>query len=88
MVVAIVDLASQTVSGSPEIVTKGWVHAPEAEALLEEASKVVAAALVQAMGDGARDPEVLSRHARKALGRLVGERTRRRPMIIPVIMLV
>jgi len=86
MVVATVDLAVGTVSGSPEIVTKGWVHAPEAEELLEEASNVVAAALVQAMADGARDAEALSRHARKALGRLVGDRTRRRPMIVPVIM--
>ncbi|HMD45091.1 MAG TPA: ribonuclease J [Acidimicrobiales bacterium] len=85
MVVATVDLQEGELGGMPQIATKGWVHAPEAEALLEEASKVVADALTQAMIDGARDVESLSRHARKALGRLVGERTRRRPMIVPVI---
>jgi mRNA degradation ribonuclease J1/J2 len=31
---------------------------------------------------------VLSRHTRKALGRFVGERTRRRPMIVPVVLMV
>ncbi|MDR3650198.1 MAG: hypothetical protein P4L20_13975 [Acidimicrobiales bacterium] len=30
----------------------------------------------------------MRRHARKALGRLVGERTRRRPMIVPVVVTV
>ena len=85
MVVATVDLHRGMLAGPPEIVTRGWVHAPEAEELLEEASGVVADALEKAMADGAQDVEVLQRHARKALGRLVGERTRRRPMIVPVI---
>jgi ribonuclease J len=88
MVVATVDLRTRTISAAPQIATKGWVHAPEAEELLGEASKVVADALTQAMVDGAHDAEVLSRHARKALGKLVGDRTRRRPMIVPVILVV
>jgi len=88
MVVATVDLHTRRLSGMPQIATRGWVHAPEAEALLGEASQVVADALTQAMADGAHDVEVLSRHARKALGRLVGDRTRRRPMIVPVVLVV
>jgi ribonuclease J len=64
------------------------VHAPEAEGLLDEASRTVADALTQAMADGARDVESLTRHARRALGRLVNERTRRRPMIVPVVLSV
>jgi ribonuclease J len=72
----------------PEIVTRGWIHAPEAEELLGEASDVVRIALEKALADGATDQETLRRHARKALGRLVGERTRRRPMIVPVVVTV
>ncbi len=88
MVVATVDLQRHALTGDPEIATKGWVHAPESEELLGDASRVVAAALVAAMEEGAHDVEVLNRHARRALGRLVNERTRRRPMIIPVVMAV
>ncbi|MHB1774665.1 MAG: ribonuclease J [Acidimicrobiales bacterium] len=88
MVVATVDLHHGTLSGVPQIATKGWVHAPEAEELLEEAGQVVGEALLLAMAEGSRDIDLLSRHARKALGRLVGERTRRRPMIVPVILSV
>jgi len=88
MVVVTVDPHEGTLSGDPVIETRGWVHAPEAEELLGEASAAVAAAVVQALRDGARDSEVLCRHARKALGRFVGDRTRRRPMIVPVVLMV
>lgn len=88
MVVATVDLQRKTLTGPPQIATKGWVHAPEAEDLLDDASAAVAEALVNAMAEGAHDVEVLTRHARRALGRLVNERTRRRPMIVPVVMAV
>jgi mRNA degradation ribonuclease J1/J2 len=49
---------------------------------------VVGAAVTSALRDGARDSEVLCRHARKALGKFVGDRTRRRPMIVPVVLMV
>ena len=35
---------------------------------------------------GAADFDTLKRRARSALGRFVYERTRRRPMIVPVVM--
>ncbi|HAM02945.1 MAG TPA: ribonuclease J [Acidimicrobiaceae bacterium] len=88
VVVATVDLHNREVVGRPEIVTRGWVHAPEAEELLEEASDTVRKELEVAMADGATEHDILRRHARRALGRFVGERTRRRPMIVPVVVLV
>ena len=88
VVVATVDVHAGEVVSPPEIVTRGWVHAPEAEALLGEASDVVRNALLGAMADGATDQEALRRNARRSLGRFVGERTRRRPMIVPVVVLV
>jgi ribonuclease J len=88
VVVATVDVHAGDVVSPPEIVTRGWVYAPEAEALLGEASEVVRSALVGAMADGATDHEALRRNARRSLGRFVGERTRRRPMIVPVVVSV
>jgi ribonuclease J len=88
MAVVTVDRQQSTLSCAPVIETRGWVYAPEAEELLEEASEVVAAAVTQALREGAHDVEALSRHTRRALGRFVGERTRRRPMIVPVVLMV
>jgi len=69
----------------PEIVTRGWVYAPEAEELLEEAKAAVRESLHEAADEGAIDFETLRRHARRSLGKFINERTRRRPAIIPVV---
>ena len=42
-------------------------------------------ALEEAAAEGATDFDTLRRVARRALGRLISQRTRRRPAIIPVV---
>jgi ribonuclease J len=86
VVVVAVDGRSGAVVTGPEIVTRGWVHAPEAEELLEEARAAVLASLAEAAAAGATDQDTLRRHVRSAMGQLVAERTRRRPMIVPLVM--
>jgi ribonuclease J len=86
VVIVTVDAVSGEVVTGPEIVTRGWVYAPEAEELLEDAKAAVLASLEEAAGEGATDFETLRRHARRALGRFINERTRRRPAVIPVVM--
>jgi ribonuclease J len=88
VVVVIVTVDSRTgeVVTGPEIVTRGWVYAPEAEALLEDARQAVRASLAEAAREGATDFETIRRHARRSLGRFIDERTRRRPIVIPVVM--
>jgi ribonuclease J len=86
VVIVTVDARSGEVLTGPEIITRGWVHAPEAESLLEEAKKHVRLSIEQASFEGATDFETLKRHIRQALGRFVNERTKRRPMIVPVVM--
>jgi ribonuclease J len=86
VVVVTVDVQTGDVVTGPEIITKGWVYAPEAEALLGEARQAVLDGLAEAAERGATDQDTLRRHIRGAMGRLVSERTRRRPMIVPVVM--
>jgi len=85
VVVVVVDAGSGEVLSAPEIITHGWVHAPEAEELLEDARQRVVAALEEAADDASIDVETLQRRGRKAVGRFVNERTKRRPMIVPVV---
>ena len=71
----------------PEVITRGWVYAPEAEELLDECAE---------RGRQARQGRVRQEHARRhrqpaaggapAAGRFVSDRTKRRPMIVPVVM--
>ena len=86
VVVVTVDIGSGKVLTGPEIITRGWVYAPEAEDLLDEACDVVSAAVEKALAEGVRSPEALEKDVRRAAGRFVNERTKRRPMIVPVVM--
>ncbi|MDX2379058.1 MAG: ribonuclease J [Acidimicrobiia bacterium] len=86
VVVVTVDVQTGKVLVGPEIITRGWVYAPEADDLLDEACDTVADAVELALAKGVRDVEALERDVRRAAGRFVSERTRRRPMIVPVVM--
>jgi len=89
VVVVIVTVALQdgAIVTGPEIITRGWVHAPEAEALLEECADVVRQALKDLFAESDEpDTDTLQRTVRRAAGRFVNEKTKRRPMIVPVVM--
>ncbi|MEA3185319.1 MAG: ribonuclease [Ilumatobacteraceae bacterium] len=86
VVVVTVDIETGKVLVGPEIITRGWVYAPEAEDLLDEACDAVAAAVEKTLAAGIRDVDALERDVRRAAGKFVNERTKRRPMIVPVVM--
>ena len=86
VVVVTVDISTGKVLTGPEIITRGWVYAPEADDLLDEAEDTVAAAVEKALAAGVRDVDQLERDVRRAAGKFVNERTKRRPMIVPVVM--
>lgn len=70
----------------PEIITRGWVHAPEAEDLLEECAKRVRESIADLFRNGTTDIENIQRVVRRTAGRFVSDKTKRRPMIVPVVM--
>ena len=86
VVVVTVDVATGAILTGPEIITRGWVYAPEAEPLLAECAEEVRQAVKQSFVEGGTDIEALQKVVRRAAGRFVNESTKRRPMIVPVIM--
>ncbi len=87
VVVVGVDVRTGAIITGPEIITRGWIHAPEAEELLEEARALVAQDVKEAFAsDAGTEIEALQRVVRRAVGRFVNQRTKRRPMIVPVVM--
>jgi ribonuclease J len=86
VVIVGVDIQERSVLTGPELITRGWVYAPEAEDLLEEGAELVRREVLDALVNGTSDVETLQQRIRRAAGRFVNERTRRRPMIVPVVM--
>jgi ribonuclease J len=86
VVIVGVDIEHGTTMIGPEIITRGWVHAPEAEELLDQCADQVREAIADLFRNGRTDIENVQRVVRRAAGRFVNEKTKRRPMIVPVVM--
>lgn len=84
VVVAAVDHHTGKSVGTPEIISRGFVYAPESEDLLERAREHVRQTIDR--GDHP-DPEVdyLQGKIRSSLGRHLFQKTRRRPVILPIV---
>ncbi|MEI7831608.1 MAG: ribonuclease J [bacterium] len=87
MFIAVVNVNEQTgeIIGEPEIVTRGFIFAAESEELLDDAKKVIRDAVSKIRMNGATDIDIVKTSVRSALNKFVFERTKRRPMVIPVI---
>ena len=81
-----VDVATGAVVTGPLVITRGWVHAEEADGLIDGCRQAVADAVASASEAGPVEIETLQRVVRRAAGRFVDHRTKRRPMIVPVVM--
>ncbi len=88
ILVVVVTLSKQDgkiVSG-PDIISRGFVYVRESEGLLEEANKIVSNTLTKLMSENVNEWASLKTNVKEALGRFLYEQTRRRPMILPIIM--
>jgi ribonuclease J len=86
VVLATIDLYESTVVGAPELITKGWVHEHEAASLLDRCAAAVHQALDNTLATTPHaDIETLQKVVRRTTGSFVAEHTRRRPMIIPLV---
>lgn len=70
----------------PDIVSRGFVYVRESEELMDEARDRVQQALDRCREGKTTDWTSIKTNIRDALGRYLYEKTRRRPMILPIIM--
>lgn len=86
VVVLAVDEHSGEVLAGPDVINRGFVFDDAAEPILEEARRRAVAALEEAPREEVSDPGLLKQHIRRALARYFFEVTKRKPIIVPVIM--
>lgn len=86
VVVAVtIDISSRDIVGEPEIVSRGWIHDEDARGAVEEAKAAVRSVVSNALSGSGIDKDAVSRQIRKSLGKFINVKTKRKPMIIPVI---
>ena len=76
---------NQVVSG-PEVVSRGFVYVKESEEILEEAKSIVDQAVFDAQNRGVTDWGKIKNIIKDCLSEYVWKKTKRRPMILPIIM--
>lgn len=88
VVIVVITLAKGTSHplAGPDIVSRGFVYVRDSEELIREAHDRVAAVLERCEAGNIREWAVIKSQVRDTLSRYLYEKTRRRPMILPIIM--
>ncbi|SHK64750.1 ribonuclease J [Desulforamulus aeronauticus] len=86
IVVVTMDKENNQVLAGPDIVSRGFVYVRESEMLMEEAKTKVKMALEKCCVRGISEWAAMKSVIRDDLGKFLYEKTRRRPMILPIIM--
>lgn len=84
MVVVTVDKQTGTVIGRPEVITRGFVHATDGDPVIEGAiARIIEA--TENPGDHISEIGLLKAQIKDGLSRYLYDRTKRRPMVFPVV---
>ncbi|WP_019242248.1 MULTISPECIES: ribonuclease J [Bacillus] len=86
IVVVTLDKATKSIVSGPEIITRGFVYVRESEKLIENAVGIVREAVEKNVNSSNFDWSSLKQDIRESLNSHLYEATKRRPMILPIIM--
>ena len=85
VVLALDGVGNQLVSG-PDIVSRGFVYVRESDELLDEARRLIEEGVLNCLDRGVGDWGKIKSVIKDSLGEFVWKKTKRRPMILPIIM--
>lgn len=86
IVVASIDIVDGHVVSGPDIVSRGFVYVRESEQLLDEVRRIATNALAECLDENIREWNVMKSKIKDDVSRLIYNKTRRSPMILPIIM--
>lgn len=86
IVVATIDSVSGTVQSGPDIVSRGFIYVRESENLIRECRNLALDILDDYAGQDTRDWNSIKATLRDDISKLMYERTKRSPMVLPILM--
>lgn len=85
-VVVTIEKESFSVIAGPDIITRGFVYVKESENLLNEAREIVRHEIDECLDNRITEWVVIKSGIKNALGKFLYQKTKRRPIILPIIM--
>lgn len=86
VVVATVDIDERTIVSGPDIISRGFVYVRESEELMDEVRSIANGVLTNALECGVTEWTQMKNSVRESLTKYLFGKTKRKPMILPVIM--
>ena len=86
VVVATIDMEDRLIVSGPDIVSRGFVYVKESEELMREAKTIAENSLMRAISKGYGDRAHIKGLIKDDLAKFIYKETKRKPMILPVIM--
>lgn len=88
LIIAVCTISAQDghIISGPDVVSRGFVYVRESEPLMEEARNLVSTVLENCADNNIHDWGTLKTKIKDELSRLLYDRTRRSPMVLPIIM--
>lgn len=86
IIVVTLEKGSNQVLAGPDIVSRGFVYVRESENLMDEAREVVEIAIDRCLRNNITDWGKIKVEIRDTLGDFIRKKTKRNPMILPIIM--
>jgi len=86
IVVVAIDAEEARVIGEPDLISKGVFYLPESDGVLDELRAQLRSAIDEVSVEGIRDVNTVKEHIRSTLSRAINAKTKRRPVVIPIIM--
>ena len=85
IVVATIDAKTNKIIVGPDVISRGFVYVREADDLIESIKEVARNSLVECFKQSTYDWSTLKQSLKQNLGQFVYQKTKRNPMILPVI---
>lgn len=86
IVVVTLNRAERKIASGPEIISRGFVYVRESEGLIKESEEIVKDVVEKIISRNSFDWAALKQEMREALNYHLYNKTKRRPMIMPIIM--
>ena len=86
VVVATIDANEGVLVSGPDIVSRGFVYVKESEELMRQARSIAENSLLRAISKGISDRNYIKTVIKDDLSKFINKETKRKPMILPIIM--
>jgi len=88
IIVASVDMHDRVLLSGPDVVSRGFVYVRESEDLFENVRKLALDSLFDSLDDPRIDRSHIKQNVKDAVSKFLYSKTKRKPMVLPIIMYV